>query len=377
MPKLWFEPESLRRGLAKAKIVKPETGDLHMRFTGTSLQIWTYDRRRQAMVFVEPMRSEGADPGWTSEEFYVSMDRSVLFDTDLKTVSISVNEKSISVHAQDDAGITRSATLKKRSESSRRQKMPVPPSLPAVRILRSDLDEALRQVSCSALIKETKSEEDMRVNQVHFHGDIGCASSNARYYASLAFMDSVPDGFSLVSSDIPPVRAFCSKCQSEWMELAQDEFRVYVRDPGTGSILSLNKVSPKRSPVAILDQSMFSVEIRADRDVLCRSLGWSSTAVEGTQRLSVAAVRDPDGDSGTMKLSSSSQELASIPIRFVSGHSLSADFPVRIMASIIGFMDGEVSMRYGHKSAPTVMEITGSSDSKVRGVHYLQSMKAR
>lgn len=377
MPKLWFEPESLRRGLATAKIVKPETGDLHMKFTGSSLQVWTYDRRRQAMVFVTPVRSEGADAGWVSDEFYVSLDRSVLFDTDLKTVSVSVNEKSISVHAQDDGGLTRSATLKKRSESSRRQKMPPLPSASFIQLSRPLLDETLRQVSCSALIKETKTEEDMRVNQVHFHGALGCASSNARYYASLAFMEGIPDEFSVVSSDLPLIRVFCSKCRGELIELAQDEFRTYFRDPETGSVLSFNKVSSKRTPVTSLDDTLFSVDVRVDRDVLCKSLGWSSTAVEGTQRISISAIRDAESDSGVMKFSSVSQELSSIPVRFVSGSSLVADFPVRIMASVIGFMDGEVSMKFGHKSSPTIMEITSPSDSKVRGVHYLQSMKAR
>ncbi len=313
-----------------------------------------------------------------SSEYYVMTDRTALFDSDLETTAFSVNEKSLSVKASG-GDQERKAILKKRSPRSRRPAVPGILNCPSLSTVdRSVFDQLLRQVSCSAQIKETKTEEDMRVNQVHFYPEQGCAMSSARYYGSVVYMDGMSLDLSIVSSDIPSIKAFCSKLTGESVDLAQDDRSLYVKDPSNGSFLALSKVSAKKPPLHLLDDDGFDTVVVVDQGQLSKSLGWAQLAIEGTQRMGLKAVRGPSGSEGQMEFYNSDQELSQLPAHFLKGDRIQADFPVRFFFSISKFIEGEVSLQFGHADSPTVMGVSQRDpDGSVRSTHYLQSMRER
>jgi hypothetical protein len=382
VPKFNFTPESLRKGFSLTKIVKPETGDFYLQFTDSHLIIFSSDRRRFTYAQVKPMNSSGIPDNYKSDEFYLMTDRISLFDSDLDLITISVNDKSLSILASG-GDQTRQATLKKRSVAARRSPIPnitLPSSFSSFQA--SQFEDLLKQVSCSALVKETKSDEARRVNQVHFYPDKECAASNARYYASIAFLKGLNIDLSIISDDLPLARSFCAHCDGD-IKISQDSIRMYLIDCTTGSLLALSKMVGSKPPLSILDQDGFSTEIQIDKTHLSKSLNWSVLAIEGTQRLNFKAIRIDDSVSdGIVELSSGPQELSKLPTLFVKGNKLQADFPVRFFSSIVGYMDdGNITLRYDHRTNPTILEVSQvnhlGNSNEVQSVHYIQSMKVR
>jgi hypothetical protein len=383
VPKFEFTPESLKKGFSFAKIVKPETGDFYLQFTNSHLIIFSSDRRRFTYAKVKPINTIGIPDNYKSDEFYLMTDRTALFDSDLDVISVSVNDKSLSIAATGEDQ-TRQATLKKRSVTARRS--PIPNiSLPDLcsSFNASQFEDLLKQVSCSASVKETKSDEARRINQVHFYPDKQCAASNARYYASIAFLNGLDIDFSIVSDDLPLAKSFCAHCDGD-VKLSQDSVRIYLVDNATGSLLALSKMVGAKPPLSILSQNEFSTEMHIDKTQLAKCLNWSVLAIEGTQRLSFKATLLSDSEltstdsNGVVELNSGSQELSRLSSLFIKGDSIHADFPVRFFSSIIGYMnDGSVTLRYGHPASPTILEISQQNDDAVRSVHYIQSMKVR
>ena len=378
VPKFSFRSEVLKRGFGMAKIVKPETGDFCLRFHHDALIVFSYDKRRYVRAEIPCDSSDVTDAGYVSSEYYVLTDRTALFDSDLETVTFSVNEKSLGVKATGGAQ-ERKAVLKKRSPRSRRPAIPEPPDCSSLSTVDStSFDKLLRQVSCSAQIKETKTEEDMRVNQVHFYSKHGCAVSTARYYGTVAYMDGMLLDLSIVSSDIPAIKAFCGKSEGEEIVLGQDDRSLYVMDPLSGSFLSLSRIAAKKPPLHLLDDDGFGTVLAVDQDELSKSLGWAQLAIEGTQRMGVRAAKDSSGQEGRMELHNSNQELSQLSVRFLKGDQIRADFPVRFFFSISRFMEGEISLRFGHTDSPTVMGLSQcDADGPIKSVHYLQSMRER
>lgn len=376
MPKFRFRPEDLRRCFATAKVVKPQTNDLCIRFAGDRLIVFSSDRRRyvRAETAAEPV--DKVPDGYSSEDFYITVDRSALFDSDLDSVTVNVNEKSLSVHTTS-ADQSRQASLKKRSVSSRRPVVPGRPDSNVKLLLDSGaLDHLLKQVSCSAQIRDTKTEEDMRVNQVHLYGEAQCAVSNARYYGSVAFLPSLTMDASIVSSDVPVIRSFISKSPGGQVHLFQDSGKIYVEDSSTGSFLAMSKVGGTRPPLSLLDRAGFGPPILADQSRLSQSLDWAMLALEGTQRITVSVSGSPDDS--MLCLSAGAQEISKIPVKRGVGNLFQADFPARFLASIVKYVgDGTVAMRFGHPDAPTFLEISRHGDTDADAFHYIQSMKVR
>jgi hypothetical protein len=379
MPKFTFDSAELKRGFAMAKIAKPETGDFCLQFLSASLVIFSSDKRRYTRVQIPVKSTDGVDIDFHSDEFFLLADKIALFDSNLESVAITVNDKSLSIVASG-GGQSRQATLKKRSISSRRPKMPAALSMAPTCVLPTDeFGELLRQVSCSALIKETKSDEARRINQVHFYPDKNAAVSNARYYESVAFLPGMQADISLVSDDLPQTKSFCNLCSDKNIQLLQDNSRLYILEPSTGSFLALSKINTQKPPFSILDDAGFTACAEIDKAQLSDSLKWAVLAIEGTQRLSFRASRhNNDAPDGTVELSSGAQELSHLPIKFIRGKELNADFPVRFFASIIGYLDeGEVCLKFGHPTLPTILQISQKVAGVVQSHHYLQSMKER
>jgi hypothetical protein len=378
MAKFGFNPDSLRRGFALVKQVKPATGDFVLKFISGIFVIYSADKRRRCRVEIPPI---DIIEDFDSDDYYLPMDRTSLFEIDLEKVSISITDKGMVIKSEG-SGQSRQATVKKRLDNSRRAT--IPPRI--VDISDNDIstmpkkvfDELLRQVSCSALVKETKTEEDMKVNQVHFYPNHSMAVSNARFYASFVHSHGLSLDLSIVSADIPIIRNFCSRVSGDKISVGQTNRELVILDPITRSSIGFSRVSCTRPPLQILSDDGFSVEVSVDASHLSKSLSWCAMALEGTSRLSIET--KSNGDANFLVLSSGGNELSRMPVNTMNGYGIKADFPASILMNLCSSVDSDnIILRYKHKSQPTILEIRGAltESHPVIARHFVQSMKER
>lgn len=376
MPKFSFHPDELKRVLSLAKMVKPETGDLCFKFEADMLTIFSFNRRSHICARVRAITGSYLDPEFKSNDHYVTLDRTALFDSDLTEVTISVNDQSMSITATD-GGQTRHASLKRRSIRSKRPEVPKTPDNDSITISAKDFESLLFQVSCSALVKETKTDEEMRMNQVHFYSDSNCAYSSARYYSSIVFLKDFNLDLSIVSSDIPLMKLFCSRIGSDNVNISYDDHKIYLVESKTGSFLALSRVVANKPQFSVLDKSGFQTMLTVDQEQLLKNLGWAQLAIEGTQRMNFTSLNN-NSDICDIIISNESSEISRFPANFVKGDSIKADFPVRFFHSIVKHIYGKICLGFNHIDAPTVLGIFPFEQPEdIEYFHYLQSMRMR
>jgi hypothetical protein len=375
--KIEFDPDDIRRGLAVAKLVKPLTNDFILKVTGGKLVIYSYDKRRCARAEVRPQKP--IDESYESEEHFLPADRQAFLDSELVALTLSVTDKGMLIKTEGGKQ-SRQATIKKKAELSRRPPIPPRPTFDVTEQFQAKhLEELFRQVSCSALVRETKTEEDMRVNQVHFYPDEMCAVANARFYATMATLPGMKVDLSVVSADLPLMKSFCNKLSESSVQIGQDSKHLFLVDPGTTSYLTFSRVASKKPALSLLPEEGHEIIIAIDRDQLAKCLNWAAMAIEGTQRLTlIASAEDADGQ-GMMEFLNGKQEISKMPVQFKAGKRFSADFPVKYMAGIVRYLgEGNACLKYAHPKAPTILEIAEEAPegaSKAR--HFIQAMKER
>jgi len=384
MPKFQFESEDLRRGFGIAKLVKPQTKDFVLKFHGGTLSIISYDARKYARAEVRSLKADVA-ADYVSDEYFLSEDRKALLDTNMGEVHISITDKGMNIRAQSDKeDKERKALIRRRPENSRRPSVPRRLEVSeGLRLKASVLEELLKHLSCSALVKETKTEDDMRVNQIHFYGEHGCAVSNARSHATVVRYPGLNLDSSVVSSDVPLIKGFCAKMGEEEVLFGQDKVHVFVQDPKTGSCVFCARVNGKRPEFSFngLDEEDFSTEVSVDGDELNTSVSWAVTAVEGTSRITFSTKPSSVDPKWThdLFLLADGDDVSKFPVKVVKGAGLLADFHIGCMSEISPYLSqGKAILRYGHKANSTLLDISMFSDETKVGVrHFVRSMKER
>ncbi len=369
--KFVLSSKSVGDGVAVARIVKPETGDFCMRFDRDGLVIFSYDKRRYVRAAV-PYSSHDVPKDFRSEEFYVTPERTSLFDSDLESVTVKINAASVSIKAEG-GDQSRQASLKRRAKKSKRTPVPdavVPAGASSVLAVRRDLlEEVLGHLLCSAVVGKT--EEEMRVNQIHFYSDERCATSMTRFYGTVVRLKSPVPDFSVIGTDAPSVRTFATKAAVEEVSLHQDERRLYVSDGY--SCLSLTRVSGKRPPLVLADNSLFKFSCRLKKEQISKALVWASTAVqdEGTSRVRLRA------DGSDFVMAYKDEEISRIRCEDRKG-DLEADFQVRHLKHIVDHITPDIRLLYGYPSDPNLLCLSPEEQSDSYDVHhYMKAMVER
>ena len=367
MIKFAFSAQNLKRGITMVKLVKPTSGDFVVRFGTNVATFYSAVKRRVALINVMADDAPELESGWKSDEFCIPAAKMALFESNLDSVTFSLAENSMVIHASE-GGQTRKATIKRRSDSTRRNMIPTIKCGTPTLVDATNFGKLLRVVGCSALVRETKTEEEMRVNQVHFHADSESASANARYHASTARMDGMKLDLSIIGSDIPPIRSFCAKLDGS-VGLFQDKNKLYVTDIQTDSVLVFSRVTATKQDFDPPSDE-FQIEATLSKEQLLNGLNWALAALDGTQRLSC------DAGAGMLKMSNNG-EIFSMPITFQAGTSFQADLPAKFLRSTVDHVDSDdVKIKFGHPKFPSIMEVSDPG-SGVQVHHYLQVMRSR
>lgn len=384
MPKFQFESDDLRRGFGIAKLVKPQTKDFVLKFHGGTLSIISYDARKYARAEVKAMKFD-VPADYVSDEFFLSEDRKGLLETDLDEVHISITDKGMNVTAKSGTDAKdRKALIRKRPDNSRRPAVPRRLEVSdGTRLKANVLEDMLKHLSCSALVKETKTEDDMRVNQIHFYSDHECAVSNARSHATVVKYPGLNLNSSVVSSDVPLIKGFCAKMGDSEVLFGQDRTHVFVQDPKTKSCVFCARVNGKRPEFTFngLEEDDFTTEVAVDGNELNMSVAWAVTAVEGTSRITFVTKPSSVNPKWThdLILLADGNGVSNFPVKVTKGDGLQADFHIGCMSEISPYLSqGQAILRYGHKANSTLLDISMYSKETDVGVrHFVRSMKER
>jgi hypothetical protein len=369
MPKYTFQAQELKHSLVTVRSVKPEEGNLYLKFFGSNMIVASADKRRYAQCSVSASSTD-AETDYESDFFVLPLERRSLFEHDTDFVTISVSDV-IKVNAIEN-GQSKKATLKKRVGS--KFSLISCPSSPYPSIDSGVFNEILQHVSCSASVRETKTEEDMKVNQVHFFSEHLCASSQSRYHVTHVYYSGLLYDFSLVSSDIPIFKSFCDKTSGP-INIIHDDKKIFLS--GNKSFVSTSRVSIRRPQFVSLDRSGFKYELEVNSEFFKNSFDWAKVAIEGTNKISID-FKKQTGENGIMDTYYGSDLISSIPILFKNGESFQADFPASVFIKISGHMGEEpVRMKYSHSSSSNLFEISQTSKNSMETVHMLQSMRTK
>jgi hypothetical protein len=379
MPKFTFSSDRVRRGFGTAKLVRPVTENFAIRFKGPVMHVISFDRRRLASI---KLRSDSCDVSddYISDYYFLSIKRNSLLDSKLSSFTLSVTDKGINIKTEE-GGQTRSALIRKSADSIRRPKVlefeNSTLTSPKISVDVKTLDEVLRSVSCSASIDETKTEEDMKLNQVHFFNDENCAFSSTLFYASMSFFKDLGVNFSVISSDIPIIRSFASKSGSDTVLMYDLDKHTFIEDPNTGSFIRFNKVNGKRPPFHAVSDTGYEVDFTLSRSDIISNLSWSSTSLEGTSRITLKS--DFTSTSPCLRILGNNNELATMPISENRGSDFSADFHIQYLSDLVsGVITDGVVFKYGNPENSDLLEVNPTEEKHgVSSRYFLKSMKQK
>ncbi len=381
MAKLTFLAEKLRRGFSIAKLVRPLTENYAIKIVGKKLVILTFDKRKFCSVTIDSDESSNdVTDDFVSDYFFLSIKRQSLFDTKSNSFSLSLSDKGMNIKIEDDLSVQKSALIRKSVDSLRRPRIfEFDNNFPFAKkkIINADIfEEILRSVSCSASIQETKTEDDMRINQVHFYGNEKSVFSSTRFYASTSTHDLIDFDFSLISSDIPIIKSFCSKVDGN-IYLYNDDKHYFIEDPITGSFIRFNVVVGKKPQYIDLIESGYNSSFKVSKQLMSNGLNWILGALEGTSRVSLKVVSDDDNS--LLKISGNGNDLLSVPVTEVVGENFSADFHIQYLSDLVSGVGSEsIIFKYDNPSSPELLEI--NPDTKkldVSSRYFLKSMKQK
>jgi hypothetical protein len=361
--KVKVDPSSLRSRFGVVKLVKPVMQEYAVRFLDGRIMISSSDRRKVVVSYVEAPGLEAVEG-----EFFLPMDRSSLFETNLDKCEFQITDKAAKIMFHSESTV-KNASLKKRAVDPKKAKSSVPVLPSPWKIDSNSLNIILDSIACSAQVKETKSDEDMRINQVHFFGSKGLGFSNARFFATVVASNLITNDLSVVSSDIPVIQGFCQKNRGI-LHFGEDNSKYSLFCPENDSYISFNKMNGVRPSADIPSTFAGSGSLNIKTETLKDLIRWSHLSIEGSQRITVVV------SDNKLVVKSGQNDLGSV-ICEVTGEEYKADFPLTVFGSVVeNLPEGDITVQWGDPAMSGVLCISQTFPNVVSN-HFIKSMKGR
>lgn len=362
--RLAFDPEKIRRAIIIAKLTKPATGDLTLKFTGGRLVISSQGRRGQSRSEVLPLEDPG---GFESDEAYLPYDKSLFLESQNDSVALVFDDRYLNIKVRSGSS-NRSARVPLRNNDTKRGKLPAKIELTESNpIDKKTWSDVLSSLSFSAQVKTTKTDIEMRQNQIYFYGEEKSAYSNARTYASSASHESLDFSISIISSDVPTIRAYVQKGPDDQCVGVVDNQLVFSATDGSSYISfsrMVNKFPPYKVPVP--DGYKHSVELNTEE--WKKNVNWSLKAVEGSNKIRVICTPE------SVSLMDGPKELVSFPSLDCSGE-FSFDTNLEILIGISSVINSDkFDLFFSHPTLDNMIEFRDRGPVMAR--HFFTSVKS-
>lgn len=369
MSKAIFKSSDLKTGLILSRLVRSSDENYMVKFSSGKLSIFSRGKRGTLRVEIEP-KINGFSPDFESITHFLTLDRFSILESDFDEIEISFSDKGMVIKTKSD-NQSRNSLLKKRNDNSKKEEMPSFPKFPDSMVsIRSDIIESsFKYLSFSSNLKKTKTEIEMKHNQIHFYPKEKIVMAHANTFASVISIPDVNIDFSIISSDIPVLRSFCSRLKRENVLIGQDSSHLYLVDPITNSYVSFSIMNTNKPKNFVPDQQEYKVEYVINGDMFYDNLAWALNSVEGTKRLTL----DFSSENETLRMLNGDQEISVMPVKFIKGRDLRIDVKMDMLAGLVDSVtDYDLRFLFDHKESKNLIEITTVSGDEVR--HFLASM---
>lgn len=361
--RLDFEPDSIRRAVILAKLTKPATNDLVLKFTGGRLVVFSQGRRGQSWAEVEPMEDAG---GFESDEAFLPYEKALFLESVNDSVSLVFDDRHLNIKVKSGSS-NRNARIPLRNNDTKRAKLPsrieIESGNPIDKKIWSDVLSAL---SFSAQVKNTKTDIEMRQNQIYFYANENAAYSNARVYASSASHDSLNFDVSIIASDVPVIRNFLQK-GPEAQQIAVVENHLVVAAADGSSYVAFARMQNKFPPYKIPDPENFRNSVELLTEEWKKNVNWTLKAVEGSNKIRVVCTSE------SVILMDGPKELVSFPALGSTGE-FSFDTNLEILIGISSVINADkFDLFYGHPMLDNMIEFRDRGPVSAR--HFFTSVK--
>ncbi len=213
-------------------------------------------------------------------------------------------------------------------------------------------------------MKGTKTEDDMKINQIHFYGSDKCAQSSSRFHSTQVFSDHICFDLSVISSDIPIIRSFSQRVSGD-VKIFCDQSYYYFSD--SLSFFRFSRIVGNKPSFSVIDSSDFSDKIFLEKEKFIENLHWANSTLEGGRKI-VFNISD-NVVSFSHKYKTSEYEINP------TGKSLILNLPSEIFYDVVSCVNSDtIDLSFGNSKIDGLMMISESyTDFSVK--HFLRSVK--
>jgi hypothetical protein len=353
---LTFSASELKRALAISRIIKSDDGDIHIKFSKGRLLFSSSDKTRRIISSVSPIENIENDDFSESDEFAIPLEKRSLFEVSCETITLSILNGSLDILAKE-SGSTKRASIKRRvSKNTKFSDVSFEEGSPIDTV---KFGKMINYASCSAIPDD--------VNFVHFSSKNSIVFSQSRYHAS-SVSSEVPFDISILGSDVPIIKAFCSKSKSDKIFVLNSSNLIFST---SDSVLILGKMRSKHSEFNLFDLDGFSNVIKIDPELVSDSVSWSEVAIDGTDRLTFSVKEN------LLEFLHEKEILTSIPIKIERGSPFKSDFSSNVIGHILKYVDSkEVEFWFCHKQNQSLLYIL-HNENGLKVMHGLVQMRGR
>lgn len=361
--KISFDPEKIRQAISVAKLTKPASGDFTLKFTGGDLVICSQGKRGQSWAQVAPLEPNN---DFVSDEAFLPYEKSLFLEGNNDTCTLVFDDSYLSIKVRS-GGSNKSARVPLRNNNTKRSKLPEKLDLVDPHPIDKKVwSEILGSLSYSAQVKNTKTDIEMRQNQIYFYGDQHAAYSNARTYASCATHESLDFSVSIISSDVPTVRAFIQKAGDDIM-VGVNDGDLFFCSEDRNRYVSFARMVNKFPAYKIPSTEGFKHHATFKTEEWKKNVTWSVKAVEGNNKVLARFSSD------SVSILDGSKELISfMPSSCDGDFSFYMNLDILVGISSVINSD-EFTLCYAHESMDNMIEFR--DNGQVQSRHFFTAVK--
>lgn len=347
-----------KRGLQIPKLLKSGIPEVLIQENERGLKISSYEKRRMVEVVI-PSTSVNLPHG---VQYSISFDHPLFNESDVESWSIEP-KKDILKFIFKNNGSTKVTDIRKKAK-------PVDVTIPTdwvevASVNKACLLRSMDHLEASANVKDTKSEEDARINAVFFRKDLSFSIN--RHTASVTDGLASVD-FSIPSLDFAVIRGFVERLDHNG-DVSISKSKNYMR-VGQGDIFLYTTLINSREPnfSRLNDKYLFNFETKtSDLKALVK---WSEYNAEASSYLTL----EFKGASCEFKTKFKS-------LGEISGINKSSPFTVNLpskgFVGLMDYLEGDiVNLRYSHEAMSTIFNLNVSDSSGVSSYdHFIQTVK--
>lgn len=353
-----LEWKTFKKALGFPKLLKSGLPEVLIDAYGGSMRLMSSEKRRVLITLVDNL-GINIHPGI---QYSIPYDHPLFGETDVDSWTVDVKKDGMKFCLQSNVGYKTTDIRKK----SKPHGFDVSEEWDLVAdTKKEDFLNVLDHLEASASVKDTKTEEDARINAVYFRPSFSFSIN--RHTASVAPAVALKT-FSIPSLDYSVIRSFVDKLDNNenvkiyqspsYMKIGQDRYWLY-----------LTRIASREPNFSRLEDN-FSFKFTTSVSALKSLVKWSEYNAEASSYMTLHMENDQ------CEFKTKFKSLGSIKGK-IHGEPFSVNLPSKGFVSLIEYLYGEeVNLNYSHVKMPTIFNLSTNIDGASSSQdHYIQSVR--